>query len=97
MPLLVPTHVSRVRRKSNFTQEEVAVLLRMMRKYSKYLSGRITSNEDLIKRRQVWTKVVEAVNSVSADQRTLSEIKSKWKKCKYEARGEGFLLYFCVL
>lgn len=98
MPLLVPS-TSRARRKSNFTQQEVTVLMRMMKKYSKYLSGRITSNEDLIKRRQVWTKVVEAVNSVSADTRTLEEIKSKWKKCKYEVKGEIRVNFhfFCVL
>lgn len=86
-PLLVPstsTNGTRGRRKSNFTQAEVSMLYAMMRKYSKHLRGRVSSTEDLVQRRKIWMKIVEAVNSVSVEERTLVEIKSKWKKCKYE-------------
>lgn len=85
--LLVPTastSVPRGRRKSNFTQQEVNMLCTMMRKYAKRLRGRITSGEDLGERRKLWMKIVDAVNSVSVEERTLTEIKSKWKKCRYE-------------
>lgn len=92
------THVARSRRKSNFTKAEVSMLHKVMRKYAKYLQGRVSTSEELMERRRIWMKVVDAVNSVSAEQRTLLEIKSKWKKCRYEEqKGEKMLVFrFCL-
>lgn len=75
---------TRGRRKSNFTQAEVNMLRKMMRRYAKQLKGRVTNSEDIMERRKIWSKIVDAVNSVSVEERTMLEIKSKWKKCKYE-------------
>lgn len=116
-PLLVPTTTSssssnnnssrqqqqhRARRKSNFTQAEVNMLYKMMRKYAKHLRGRVSSTEELMERRRLWMKVVDAVNSVSVEERTLVEIKSKWKKCRYddelgERKGGMYFFFSFVL
>lgn len=80
---------TRGRRKSNFTQAEVNMLRKMMRRYAKHLKGRVTNSEDIMERRKIWSKIVDAVNSVSVEERTMLEIKSKWKKCKYEDELNG--------
>lgn len=69
-------------RKSKFAPEEIKALVRHIRKNAKHLQGRWPNKKQLQKRRKVWLEVVEAVNAVSVEERTVEEVKSKWKKCK---------------
>lgn len=69
-------------RKTNFAPEEVKVLVKLIRKNAKHLLGKWPNKKQLQKRRKVWSQVLEAVNAVGVETRTLQEIKSKWKKCK---------------
>lgn len=56
-----------------------------------------------MERRKMWMKIVDAVNSVSVEERTMLEIKSKWKKCRYEDElgerkgGEFVFVFFSFL
>lgn len=69
-------------RKSKFAPEEIGVLVRHMRKYAKQLQGRWANKKQLQRRQKVWLEVVDAVNAVGVEERTVDEVKTKWKKCR---------------
>lgn len=69
-------------RKSKFAPEEIRVLVKHVRKHAKQLQGRWTNKKQLQKRRKVWLEVAEAVNAVGVEERTVDEVKTKWKKCR---------------
>lgn len=73
--------------RSKFAPEEISVLVKMMRKHAKYMQGRWADKKLLQKRRKVWLEVVDAVNRVSGQERTIDEVKSKWKKCRKDIYG----------
>lgn len=70
------------RKNSKFAPEEISVLVKLMRKHAKFMQGRWADKKLLQKRRKVWLEVVEAVNKVGVAERTIDEVKSKWKKCR---------------
>ncbi|XP_050299816.1 titin-like isoform X2 [Anthonomus grandis grandis] len=75
---------TRKSRKSNFSQEEVDVLITTVLQNHDILYKE-TSKSFFHKeiRNQVWNIVLEEVNKVSQEKRTLNEIKNKWKKCQH--------------
>lgn len=70
-------------RKSNFSQQEVDVLISTVKRNHEILY-RETSKSVFHKeiRNQVWKIILDEVNKVSLERRTLNEIKNKWKKCQ---------------
>ncbi|XP_019763804.2 uncharacterized protein LOC109540073 isoform X2 [Dendroctonus ponderosae] len=75
-------------RKSNFSQQEVDVLISTVKRNHDILY-REHSKSDFHKeiRNQVWKIILDEVNKVSLERRTLSEIKNKWKKCQPKVRS----------
>lgn len=78
---------TRKSRKSNFSQEEIDVLVTTVMQNHDILY-RETSKSFFHKeiRNQVWNIILEEVNKVSLERRTLNEVKNKWKKCQYNLR-----------
>lgn len=74
-------------RKSKFTPAEISVLVKLMRKHAKYMQGRWADKKVLQKRQKVWLEIVDAVNRVSVEERTVDEVKSKWKKCRKDIQS----------
>lgn len=79
-------------RKSNFSQEEVEVLVKTVGKNYDILYGEY-SKRAVYKdaRHQAWLNVTNEVNQVSLEKRTLQEVKNKWKKCQHLYKFEDFL------
>lgn len=68
--------------KSKFAPEEISVLVKLMKKYEKLMQGRWADKKLLQKRRKVWLEIVDAINRVSVEERTIDEVKSKWKNVR---------------
>lgn len=83
---------SKKSRKSNFSQEEVDILVKTVGKNYDILYGEY-SKRAIYKsaRHQAWMDVTNEVNQVSFEKRTLQEVKNKWKKCQHLYRGEDFM------
>lgn len=80
---------SKKSRKSNFSPEEVDVLVKMVGRNYDILYGEY-SKRAVYKdaRYQAWVNVTNEVNQVSLEKRTLQEVKNKWKKCQHLYRLE---------
>lgn len=80
---------SKKSRKSNFSPEEVDVLVKMVGRNYDILYGEY-SKRAVYKdaRYQAWVNVTNEVNQVSLEKRTLQEVKNKWKKCQHLYRFE---------
>lgn len=79
-------------RKSNFSQEEVDILVKTVGKNYNILYGEY-SKRAIYKdaRYEAWLDVTNEVNHVSLEKRTLQEVKNKWKKCQHLYRGEDLV------
>lgn len=71
-------------RKSNFSQEEVDILLKNVGRNYDVLYGEY-SKRAVYKdaKHQAWLEITNEVNQVSSERRTLQEVKNKWKKCQH--------------
>ncbi|XP_066255478.1 uncharacterized protein [Euwallacea similis] len=85
-------------RKCNFSRRELDILVSCVLEnydvlygemYNSYLSREIRS--------QAWKEILDQVNRVSQERRTLSEIKNKWKKYQNESKmtesSDGSIIY----
>lgn len=71
-------------RKSNFSNDEVDVLVDAVRSHFDTLYGSLTKRAtNRWVRQEAWDDIMRRVNGVSLEMRTLQEIKNKWKKCQY--------------
>ncbi|KAJ8984152.1 hypothetical protein NQ317_017803 [Molorchus minor] len=75
-------------RKSNFSPEEIDVLVNTVVKHYNILYGELAKRAvNKNARERAWIDVTRRVNRVSIERRTLQEVKNKWKKCQYLYRG----------
>lgn len=83
---------SRKTRKCNFSSEEINVLIStIMHNYDILYGENSKSFYHKEARSQVWNIVLEEVNKVSLDRRTLAEVKNKWKKCQYVIKNSDLV------
>lgn len=83
---------SKKSRKSNFSHDEVDILVKTVGRNYDILYGEY-SKRAIYKdaRHQAWQDVTNEVNQVSFEKRTLQEVKNKWKKCQHLYRGEDLM------
>lgn len=82
-------------RKSNFSQDEVEILVKTVGRNYNVLYGEYSKRAIYKEARyQAWLDVTNEVNQVSIEKRTLQEVKNKWKKCQHLYRGEDFMDIF---
>ncbi|KAG5878379.1 hypothetical protein JTB14_020615 [Gonioctena quinquepunctata] len=84
--------VLKKQRKSNFSPDEVDVLVRTVGKNYETLYGEFSKRAiNKNARHRAWIDVTKEVNQVSLEKRTLQEVKNKWKKCQHLYRAEDFV------
>lgn len=74
--------VQKRERKANFTDIENKVLIANVQKHSKILFGKIPFAASVQQKQLAWLRVTRAVNAVSTENRTLEEVRNRWKKHK---------------
>ena len=71
-------------RKSNFSTDEVDVLVDSVKAHYNVLYGKFAKRAtNRWIRQKAWMDILKKVNGVSIEKRTLQEVKNKWKKCQY--------------
>ncbi|XP_056633900.1 myb-like protein X [Diorhabda sublineata] len=79
-------------RKSNFSQDEIEVLMKTVGNHYETLYGEFSKKAiNKIARHRAWLEVTKEVNSVSMEKRTLQEVKNKWKKCQHLYHPDDFI------
>ncbi|XP_068900185.1 uncharacterized protein [Tenebrio molitor] len=77
-------------RKSNFSTDEVDVLVDSVRSYYNVLYGKFAKRAtNRWIRQKAWMDILKKVNGVSIEKRTLQEVKNKWKKCQYALKEKA--------
>ncbi|XP_044261462.1 uncharacterized protein LOC123009313 isoform X2 [Tribolium madens] len=77
-------------RKSNFSTDEVDVLVDSVRANYGVLYGKDAKRAtNRWVRQEAWLDILGKVNGVSIEKRTLQEVKNKWKKCQYALKEKG--------
>ncbi|RZC36355.1 Myb DNA-bind 5 domain containing protein [Asbolus verrucosus] len=81
---MADSSIPRKPRKSNFSADEVDVLVESVRSHYNVLYGKFAKRAtNRWIRQKAWLDILKKVNGVSVEKRTLQEVKNKWKKCQY--------------
>ncbi|KAK2547901.1 t-SNARE domain-containing protein 1 [Acropora cervicornis] len=67
------------KRKPNFSVYEIGVITENVQKHLETIQSKLTNNITNKKKQQVWEEITRAVNAVGTANRTVSEVKDKWK------------------
>lgn len=74
------------KRKKNFSNAEVEVLLQEVTKKRLILFSSVSSGCKVTEKKDAWNAITHAVNVVSGEKRTAEEVKKKWFDLKSETK-----------
>ncbi|XP_016356445.1 nuclear apoptosis-inducing factor 1 isoform X2 [Sinocyclocheilus anshuiensis] len=74
------------KRKTNFSEREVEIIVEEMEKQKHILVNHFNAGVTHIAKNSAWTEILKRVNAVSTCQRELAEVKKKWSDLKTEVR-----------
>lgn len=77
------------RRKANFSDREISVLIDKVEDNYKILSAKFSDVITSQEKNKVWNDIAEAVNAVSTVQRTTDELKKKWEDLKTRTKKKA--------
>lgn len=66
----------------NFSEEEVRILVEMYVENKDVILGKFNSAAGAFGKKRIWNEILEAVNAVGANGRTLDQVKKKLKNLK---------------
>ena len=76
------------KRKPNFSVYEIGVITENVKKHLETIQSKLRNNITNKKKQQVWEEITRAVNAVGTANRTVSEVKDKWKNLHSTAKKE---------
>ena len=71
-------------RKKNFSTDETRVLREMWEKDRDYLCSAFTNTVTNSGKTKIWRKITDAINSLGHEERTVEEVRHKWKNMSHE-------------
>lgn len=74
------------KRKMNFSEREVEIILEEMEKQKHILVNHFNAGVTHITKNSAWVEILKRVNAVTTCQRELAEVKKKWSDLKTEVR-----------
>ena len=78
------------RRKPNFTDNEVLTIINQYEMYKELLHSREASKSVIAQKQAIWKRVTETLNaSYPQVERTVEDVRRKWKKLQSEAKREA--------
>jgi hypothetical protein len=78
------------RRKPNFTDNEVLTIINQYEMYKELLHSREASKSVIAQKQAIWKQITETLNaSYPQVERTVEDVRRKWKKLQSEARRES--------
>ena len=76
------------KRKPNFSPLEISVITESVKKNIDVIQSKLTNNITNKKKSQVWEEITKEVNAVGRANRSVQEIKDKWKNLHSTAKKE---------
>ena len=76
------------KRKPNFSLYEIGVITENVKKHLETIQSKLTKNITNKKKQEIWEEITRAVNAVGTANRTVSEVKDKWKNLHSTAKKE---------
>ena len=76
------------KRKPNFSMNEMSVITDSVRKNLDIIQSKLTNNITNKKKNQIWEEITKDVNAVGKANRTVQEVKDKWKNLHSTAKKE---------
>ena len=73
-------------RKSNFTIDEVRVIMEEYEANQSILEGKFSPSITNIKKKEVWEEITNKVNALGVAERTITDIQVKWKNMTSNAK-----------
>ncbi|CAH3173331.1 unnamed protein product [Porites lobata] len=82
------SEVKERKRKPNFSPLEVSIITESVKKHIDVIQSKLTNNITNKKKSQVWEEITKEVNAVGRANRSVQEIKDKWKNLHSTAKKE---------
>ena len=76
------------KRKRNFSMNEMSVITDSVRKNLDIIQSKLTNNITNKKNNQIWEEIAKDVNAMGKANRTVQEVKDKWKNLHSTAKKE---------
>lgn len=78
------------RRKPNFTDNEVLIIITQYEMYKELLHSREASKSVIAQKQAIWKRITDTLNaSYPLVERTVEDVRRKWKKLQSEAKRES--------
>lgn len=78
------------RRKPNFTDNEVLTIINQYEMYKELLHSREASKSVIAQKQAIWKRITDTLNaSYPLVERTVEDVRRKWKKLQSEAKREA--------
>jgi hypothetical protein len=78
------------RRKPNFTDNEVLTIINQYEMYKELLHSREASKSVIAQKQAIWKRITDTLNaSYPQVERTVEDVRRKWKKLQSEAKRES--------
>ncbi|KAM9327048.1 nuclear apoptosis-inducing factor 1 [Gastrophryne carolinensis] len=74
------------KRKTNFSEQEVDIIMEEMEKHKHILINHYNAGVPLLTKSNAWYEILKRVNAISTCHRELAEVKKKWSDLKTEVR-----------
>ena len=76
------------KRKRNVSVYEIGVIAENVKKHLETIQSKLTNNVTNKKKQEIWEEITRAVNAVGTANRSVSEVKDKWKNLHSTAKKE---------
>ena len=78
------------KRKPNFSVYKIGVITENVKKHLETIQLKLRKNISNKKKQEIWEEIPQAVNAVGTANRTVSEVKNKWKNLHSTTKKKVF-------
>ncbi|XP_065710546.1 uncharacterized protein [Patagioenas fasciata] len=77
-----------LKRKPNFTLQEIDILMSEVLKYEQLLFGAAASTVNAYEKQKIWWRITNKINAAGRNQRDIGEVKNRWRGLRRRANDK---------
>ncbi|XP_054837040.1 t-SNARE domain-containing protein 1-like [Eublepharis macularius] len=77
-----------LKRKPNFTLQEIDILMSEVLKYEQLLFGAASTNVNAYEKQKIWWRITSKINAAGRNQRDIGEVKNRWRGLRRRANDK---------
>ncbi|KAM9268632.1 uncharacterized protein RDI95_011767 [Morus bassanus] len=77
-----------LKRKPNFTLQEIDILMNEVLKYEQLLFGAAASTVNAYEKQKIWWRITNKINAAGRNQRDIGEVKNRWRGLRRRANDK---------